>query len=30
MVEWTADAGRPVASLRTRWDDVLKALGLGS
>ena len=30
MVEWTADARRPVASERTRWDDVKKALGLGS
>jgi thiosulfate/3-mercaptopyruvate sulfurtransferase len=30
MVEWTADERRPVASSRTRWDDVKKALGLGS
>ncbi len=30
MVEWTADARRPVASSRTRWDDVKKALGFGS
>ena len=30
MVEWTADPNRPVASSRTRWDDVKKALGLGS
>lgn len=30
MVEWTADPRRPVASSRTRWDDVKKALGLGS
>lgn len=30
MVEWSADAGRPIASSRTRWDDLKKALGLGS
>ena len=30
MVEWTADERRPVSSARTRWDDVKKALGLGS
>jgi thiosulfate/3-mercaptopyruvate sulfurtransferase len=30
MVEWTADARRPVASSRTRWDDLKKVLGLGS
>lgn len=30
MVEWTADATRPVASERTKWDDLKKALGLGS
>jgi thiosulfate/3-mercaptopyruvate sulfurtransferase len=30
MVEWTADSRRPVASSRTRWDDVKKALGFGS
>lgn len=30
MVEWTADSRRPVVSARTRWDDVKKALGLGS
>jgi thiosulfate/3-mercaptopyruvate sulfurtransferase len=29
MVEWAADARRPVASSRTRWDDVKKALGMG-
>jgi thiosulfate/3-mercaptopyruvate sulfurtransferase len=29
MVEWSADARRPVASSRTRWDDVKKALGVG-
>jgi thiosulfate/3-mercaptopyruvate sulfurtransferase len=30
MVEWTIDPRRPVASARTRWDDVKKALGFGS
>jgi thiosulfate/3-mercaptopyruvate sulfurtransferase len=30
MVEWTAEPHRPVASSRTRWDDVKKALGFGS
>jgi thiosulfate/3-mercaptopyruvate sulfurtransferase len=30
MVEWTADARRPVESARTRWDDLKRALGLGS
>ena len=30
MVEWTADAKRPVESARTKWDDLKKALGLGS
>jgi thiosulfate/3-mercaptopyruvate sulfurtransferase len=29
MVAWTADAGRPVESVRTRWDDLKKAVGLG-
>jgi len=29
MVEWSADPRRPVASSRTRWDDVKKALGIG-
>lgn len=29
MVAWTADASRPVESLRTRWDDLKKAVGLG-
>jgi thiosulfate/3-mercaptopyruvate sulfurtransferase len=29
MVEWTMDAGRPVRSLRTRWDDLKKLIGLG-
>jgi thiosulfate/3-mercaptopyruvate sulfurtransferase len=30
MVEWTADLHRPIASARTRFDDLKKALGLGS
>ena len=30
MVEWTADLRRPVASARTRFDDLKKKLGLGS
>ncbi len=30
MVEWTADARRPIESARTRLDDLKKALGLGS
>lgn len=30
MVEWTADAKRPVESSRTKWDDLKKVLGLGS
>jgi thiosulfate/3-mercaptopyruvate sulfurtransferase len=30
MVEWTADPKRPVESARTKWDDLLKALGRGS
>jgi thiosulfate/3-mercaptopyruvate sulfurtransferase len=30
MVEWTADPHRPLASARTRYDDLKKALGLGS
>jgi thiosulfate/3-mercaptopyruvate sulfurtransferase len=30
MVEWTADANRPVESSRTKWDDLKKVLGLGS
>ena len=30
MVEWTADPHRPVASSRTRFDDLKKLLGLGS
>jgi thiosulfate/3-mercaptopyruvate sulfurtransferase len=30
MIEWAADANRPVKSARTKWDDLKKALGLGS
>jgi thiosulfate/3-mercaptopyruvate sulfurtransferase len=30
MVEWTAGDRRPVESARTRWDDLMRALGLGS
>jgi thiosulfate/3-mercaptopyruvate sulfurtransferase len=30
MVEWTANPSRPVESARTKWDDLKKALGLGS
>ena len=30
MVEWTSNASRPVKSSRTKWDDLKKALGLGS
>ncbi len=30
MVEWTSDPHRPVESARTKWDDLKKALGLGS
>lgn len=30
MVEWTNDASRPLASERTKWDDLKKTLGLGS
>lgn len=30
MVEWTSNANRPIASSRTKWDDLKKALGLGS
>ena len=30
MVEWTANANRPVESARTKWDDLKKAIGLGS
>jgi thiosulfate/3-mercaptopyruvate sulfurtransferase len=30
MVEWTSNASRPVESSRTKWDDLKKALGLGT
>jgi thiosulfate/3-mercaptopyruvate sulfurtransferase len=30
MIEWTADPQRPVASSRTKWDDLKKMLGRGS
>ena len=30
MVEWTFDASRPLASARTKWDDLKKTLGFGS
>jgi thiosulfate/3-mercaptopyruvate sulfurtransferase len=30
MVAWTANASRPVESSRTKWDDLKKALGLGT
>ncbi len=30
MVEWTSNASRPIASSRTKWDDLKKSLGLGS
>jgi len=30
MVEWSADPKHPIASSRTRLDDLKKALGLGS
>jgi thiosulfate/3-mercaptopyruvate sulfurtransferase len=30
MVEWTSDLHRPVASARTKWDDLKKTLGFGS
>jgi thiosulfate/3-mercaptopyruvate sulfurtransferase len=30
MAEWTADPSRPVESSRTKWDDLKKALGLGT
>jgi thiosulfate/3-mercaptopyruvate sulfurtransferase len=30
MAAWTADARRPVVSSRTKWDDLKKALGLGT
>ena len=30
MVDWSANGGRPVSSVRTKWDDLKKTLGLGS
>lgn len=30
MIEWTADPRRPVASSRTKWDDLKRMLGRGS
>jgi thiosulfate/3-mercaptopyruvate sulfurtransferase len=30
MVDWTSDGGRPLASARTKWDDLKKTLGFGS
>lgn len=30
MVEWTANPAHPIESLRTKWDDLKKTLGLGS
>jgi thiosulfate/3-mercaptopyruvate sulfurtransferase len=30
MVEWTSNTSRPIESSRTKWDDLKKALGLGS
>lgn len=30
MVDWTSDAGRPLVSARTKWDDLKKTLGFGS
>jgi thiosulfate/3-mercaptopyruvate sulfurtransferase len=30
MVDWTADPSRPLASARTKWDDLKKTLGFGS
>jgi thiosulfate/3-mercaptopyruvate sulfurtransferase len=30
MVEWTTNASRPIESARTKWDDLKRALGLGS
>jgi len=30
MVDWTSDAGRPLVSARTKWDDLKKKLGFGS
>lgn len=30
MTEWTSEASRPLASARTKWDDLKKTLGFGS
>jgi thiosulfate/3-mercaptopyruvate sulfurtransferase len=30
MIEWTSDPNRPLASARTKWDDLKKKLGFGS
>jgi thiosulfate/3-mercaptopyruvate sulfurtransferase len=30
MVDWTSDASRPLASSRTKWDDLKKKFGFGS
>jgi thiosulfate/3-mercaptopyruvate sulfurtransferase len=30
MVEWTSNTSRPIESSRTKWDDLKKAIGLGS
>jgi thiosulfate/3-mercaptopyruvate sulfurtransferase len=30
MVEWTNNKNRPIESSRTKWDDLKKALGLGT
>jgi len=30
MVDWTSDINRPLASSRTKWDDLKKKLGFGS
>jgi len=30
MVDWTSEASRPLASARTKWDDLKKKLGFGS
>jgi len=30
MVDWTSDVSRPLASARTKWDDLKKTLGFGS
>jgi thiosulfate/3-mercaptopyruvate sulfurtransferase len=29
MIQWAASASRPVASARTRWDDLKQVLGIG-